>query len=521
MKRFRPALAATLFFALATPLAASSFGPFFLREETPPLTRTAWAGPFAEHVRDAGSGETIDAWLRPFFATAYHPGTALAERSEWDALWPVAQGKRYAGEDSWRFLLAYRRARLDGTASRFLVLPLWVHGLEKEEGYAGMFPFWGDIPHFLFADRFEWRFWPVWMRTTVSDATTTVWFWPFVAKTDTPDGHLSKRRVFPFYMRHDRAGEFSKRSILWPFWSEADYFYPSEKGRAWIFFPVAGHVETTKQNEWMALPPVVRWGTSDRGSLVQVWPFYRRVTGWREETTLWPLFSERRDASGIRGYALWPLYWYGKHYAGAQKTTRFILAPVFSQHTLLRRAPLPEGERAAIRKAKRAAREAARAEGRHPDDAEIAEAERQALESGGTYEPVARRTAVWPLFTWEWDETGERKSRFRTLDLWPGNDPAPVARSWAPLWTLFDSRREGKRERTEALWGIYRASADEGTGESAREIFPLWNRRTGARDESFGWSVGKGLVAYDRFEDGTKRFRFLWLGRWTWGGDAE
>jgi hypothetical protein len=501
MQRFRPFLAAGFLFALAGTLSAESFGPFWHCGTNPPVTRATAVGPLAERVHDAASGGGYTAYVRPFFATARHPGTALEERSEWDALWPVAQSKTYAGEKSWRFLLAWDRERLDGTQSRFLVMPLWVHGHEQADSYAACFPLWGNVPHFLFSDRLEWCLWPLWMRRTVSDATTTSWLWPFFSRTDTPDGHLSKRRVFPFYLRHDRAGEFSKRSILWPFWTDVTYAYPSETGRAWILVPIAGHVETTKQNEWMAIPPFVRWGTSDKGSLVQVWPFYRRVTGWREETTFWPLFSERKDESGTRGYALWPLYFYRTTDLGRVQTTHYTFLPVFFQKNRFR---LPA---AAAKPAPFGAQKPAPAEAAAGNDA-------------SQRELVARRTAVWPLFTWEWDDETD-ESRFRTLDLWPGNDPAPVARSWAPLWTLFDRRRRGGHRESEALWGIYRASADEATGESAREIFPLWNRRTGKDDESFGWSIGKGLLAFDRFADGRKRFRFLWLGRWTWGGAPD
>lgn len=502
MQRLRPFFAAAFLGASAASLpAAESFGPFRWSSADPSLSRATAAGPFAERVRDEETGAECTAYFRPFFATAEFPGEDLAARREWDALWPLAQGKTFAGETSWRVLLAWNRERLDGTQGRFLLLPFWVHGHEKDASYAAFFPFWGDVPHFLFSDRLEWRFWPVWMRRSVAGATTTSWLWPFVSRTDSPDGHLSKRRVFPFYLRHDRAGEFSKRSILWPFWTDAEYLYPSETGHAWILFPVAGHVETTKQNEWMAIPPIVRWGTSDKGSFVQVWPFYRRVTGWREETTFWPLHSKRTDASGSRGYALWPFYWFRTTDLGRVQTSHYTLMPLFF---LKNRYRLP-----------------AAAAKPSPFGGKKAEPASETPAGGApARELVARRTAIWPLFTWEWDkETDE--SRFRTLDLWPGNDPPPVTRGWAPLWTLFDRRRRGTREESEALWGMYRASADDETGESAREIFPLWNRRTGARDESFGWSVGKGLVAFDRFANGKKRVRFLWLGRWTWGGDAE
>jgi len=516
----RPFLALA-FLLCASPLVpAASFGPFFFAKDAPAPARFAAAGPFVERLENRDTGERATAWFRPFFATGDHPGEGLEGRHDWDALWPLAQGKRYAGETSWRVLLAYDRQREDGTQSRFLIFPLWVHGHEKDEQYAGLFPIWGNAPKFFFLDRLEWRFWPIWMRTTSSDATTTSWFWPFVAKTETPDGHLSKRRVWPFYMRHDRRGEFTKQSVLWPFWSTVDYHYPSERGHAWIFFPFAGRVKTTKQDEWMAIPPLVRWGKSDRGTLVQAWPFYRRVTGWRDERTVWPLFSRTLDDAGVRGYALWPFWWYQTSWQGAEKTTRFTLAPVFSQKTRLRRPALSREENRDFDRKQRTQRLAAVARGERADEAALA-AERFARhEAAGPYEVVARRTMVWPLFTWEWDDDLDA-SRFRALDLWPGNDPVPVARSWAPLWTLVDFRRTGTYEQSELLWGLYRAHEDTATGESAREIFPLWNRKTGAEDASFGWSIGKGLIAFDRFEDGRKRIRFLWLPRWTWGGEDE
>ena len=113
-------------------------------------------------------------------------------------------------------------------------------------------------------------------------------------------------------------------------------------------------------------------------------------------------------------------------------------------------------------------------------------------------------------------DTGE--IRWRTLELWPGPNPAPVERSWAPLWTLADYRAKEGRSELDVLWGLYRQRC-EADGSRSFSAFPLWDHdRSEPRGERH-WSFLKGLLAWDR-TPGERRLRFLWLGSWSFDAPA-
>ncbi len=426
------------------------------------------AGPLWE--RAAGTnGRSLQAYARPLWARAADPANA---RTAWDFCWPVAAGKTFGPEKSWRALVAWfldEDRTAAASAYRFWLLPIWFHGRDDAgTGYAALFPLGGEIRNFLWKDRIRFALWPLWAQSEVNDVRTVNVLWPVYSRTTTPDGHLEKFRVFPFYGHAKNARQYEKRTVLWPVWTHARYTHPKARGTAWVFFPVCGRVDLNTQKGWMALPPLFQFIRGEAASRTYCpWPFYQRETGAREKLYVWPLYGRRADGTLRQRFWLWPLVSWRRDELGRKTLTRWVVAPVYVN--------------------------ASQAEG--PPEARRV---------------TANRTKLWPLFSRAYDrEAGS--CRLRLLDLWPTGHPPPVERSWAPLWTVLDYRATGEASDLDVLWGLYRATRREG-GARAFSLFPLWRHERAEGEGRRRWSVLKGLLAYDRTAT-NRQVRFLWLGR--------
>ncbi len=443
------------------------------------------AGPFWEKAEGPG-GQSLRAFPRPLWARAADPAN---ERTAWDFAWPVASGKTFGKEKSWRVLVSWflDPDRTDAaSAYRFWLLPVWFHGRDAGgTGYAALFPLGGEIRNFLWKDRIRFALWPLWAQSEVNDVRTTDVLWPVVSRTTTPDGHRERFRVFPFYAWSKNARQFEKHSVLWPVWTHARYVNPKAEGTAWVLFPLCGRVDLDSQKGWMFLPPVFQFIRGDQLSRTFCpWPFYQRETGVREKLYFWPLYGRRKDGALERRFWIWPLVIHEQNEWGFRKLNRWSVVPFYHNVTKA------ENPAAAGR---RGAEGAPTAEG-------PAEAPRV----------VANRTKVWPLYSRLYDRD-EGSYRLRLLDLWPVGHPPPVERSWAPLWTVLDCRVRGADRDLDVLWGLYRDTRREG-GARAFSLFPVWRHERAEGDEGRRWSVLKGLMAYDRTAT-NRQVRFLWLGR--------
>ena len=439
------------------------------------------AGPFWE---DAASpdGKKLTAFPRPLWARAVDPE---AGRNSWDCCWPLASGKTFGKEESWRVALAWflDDDREDPASRyRFWVMPLWYHGRAADgAGYAALFPLGGQIRNFLYKDSIRFALWPLWAETLVNDVRTVHVLWPVYSRSTSPDGHLERLRVFPLYARTKSVRQYDKTAILWPLWNHARYVHPKAKGTAWVLFPLAGRVNLNSQQGWMVLPPFFQFVRGEQLNRTYCpWPFFQRETGVREKLYLWPLYGFRKDGPLERRFWLWPLLSRETNEFAYRKRTRWMLAPLWTCATETAN-PQPIGRKPAAA----------------PPPAEAPKT-------------VARRTKLWPLYSSQWDAETET-ARVRFLDLWPAGRPPAVERSWAPLWTVLDVRANGADRDVDAFWGLVR-SARRADGARATTLFPLWRQERAAGDAARRWSVLKGLLAYDRTAT-NRQVRFLWLGR--------
>ena len=397
-------------------------------------------------------------------------------------------------ETSWRWLLAYgadRDATDKDSRERFWLFPFIFRGQDADGSkYLAVFPFGGTLHHFIGRDRILFVLWPIYSHTRVHDLEAHHIVWPFISWTRGESEHGF--RAFPFYGEIVNEGRLSKRFVLWPFWTSVRYDYPTEKGKAFVLFPIFGRVHTTRQDGWMVLPPFFRWSKSPeltQGNLP--WPFIQYSRGQVDKFYLWPLMGRRTSGHTHKSFFLWPIV----------------------RHEVLKRA---EGEHRRVHVLPFLYADSTRVTTNRPAvERPAAERDTQlvtgdatngiAWETPGTV--TSRYFKLWPLVEYRREKD---VTAWRALALWPVKQSGPIERDWSPLWTLYARHSTASSWDTELLWGLWRQrrGAD---GSTHTGLFPVITRdRAGKAAGPHGWKLFGGLVGYER-EGLKKRTRLLYF----------
>lgn len=450
--------------ALAVPIDEwwIDWGPLYSRRtETNGAVVVRAAGPLFERRL---AGEASGLAFRPVYTREVRPDM---NRVEGELLWPLGEYSARSPEAGWRVGVAWYRC-FDTSAERprwrFWLLPIYLQGRGASgRAYAAVFPLGGRIEEFLGLDEYVFAWWPLWSKSRINRQTTTDVLFPIWSRTTGPNA--DRLRVFPFWGRSTRHDRHEKRFILWPVWTWARYDHPASHGTGWILFPFYGRLDLSDQTSQMWLPPFFRIAHAEQMNRFDMpWPFIRYQTGQRNQLHIWPLFGRTTDPRVDRSYIAWPIAWRLRVARPTEVTRSYWVLPFL--HYRRTEPRLPPADLAAPRP------------------------------------PAAVEWKVWPLADGE--QAGDR-TRWRALSLWPTRNLTPVERSWAPLWTLVEYRRDGADLDVEALWGMVRRHRDE--YRSHVSLFPLFERSSTAPPDgpaSGRFSFLKGLIGWAWAADGER-----------------
>jgi len=427
--------------------AECDWGPLFsrLREPDGSTWRERALGPVWERRTTTNSQTAVV--LRPLWS---REAVADANRVEGEWAWPLGEYARFGREYGWRFGVAWYRCFDASSASarwRFWLLPIYLQGRSaRGHTYAAVFPLGGHIEEFFGLDTCDFVLWPLWSHYRVSGQTTTDILFPFWSESHGPRGE--RWRIFPFYGRAVRYGQYEKRFVLWPIWTWARYEYPGSEGTGWILFPLYGHMDLSDQRSHLYLPPFFRVTRGQRMDRIDApWPFLQYQVGQRSRWHVWPLFGRSTDPHVDRAYALWPILWRSRVSREHAVERSYWLVPFVYWHTFT------------------------------PRDEESAPQAAQAWK-------------LWPLAQ---GSASAEAAAWRMLALWPTRDFAPVERSWSAWWTLAEYKRIQSASQFEALWGIVRWARD--AERTRASLFPLCSVEV--RQDGSEWSVLKGLLGFE------------------------
>lgn len=423
--------------------------------------------------------------VRPFYSRIRLAGGARASS---DLLWPMGN-VRDTGEDrSWRFLLGYGadwdRADAD-SRSRWRVFPLlWGGRTEDGHGHFAFFPLGGTMLESLGCDRIDFALFPLYARTTTGDHRAHHVLWPIVSWAHSDE--VDRLRVFPFYGVSRRAGEGSKRFVLWPLWTSARYDDPDERGSSYVLFPLYGRVKTDRQSGWMVLPPFFRYSRGE--TLTQAnapWPFIQYSHGTVDRLYLWPLWGSKHQEREDSGFLLWPIIHHRRWQRADGEHRRLFVLPFYYRDRLL---PMAETNG-------------------------VAGAEPAVSPAAGSKDSDYLK--VWPLLSYR--REGET-SALRLLALWPLKHTPAIERNYAPLWTVFSRTHDGGSWEEELLWGLWRRGG-RADGGGHISLFPLFAVDRAPSEAYRRWSLLGGLLARER-EGLNNRLRVLYILRFRLGAPS-
>ena len=404
--------------------------------------------------------------VRPFYSRTEN---ASADRVVSDIVWPLGMVKERKGETDWRFFPSFGHdfdANDDGSRHRWTVFPLLFGGEDiNGEKYFAFFPLGGTLHEFLMRDRIMFVLFPLYAYSEQEDNKTHSVLWPIFSRTRGDD--VSRWRVFPFYGVSENKDMWTKRFVMWPFWTSVKYHSPDLPGGGFVLFPLFGKVDVGDRTSRMILPPFIKWerGKDDHRAVNCPWPFIQYRRGDIDRTYFWPLYGKEAMENERQWFALWPI-------VSGKRVER-------EDHVMkrFRAVPLVYYESKA-----------------RPADAE------------STLPDVfSRYFKFWPLVSYRREED---TSRFRMLALWPLKQTPGIERNWAPLWSLYARERVGEASESEFLWGLYRRRRD--LDESRLSVFPVL--QTAAKEDGAGrkWSLLYGLLGYER-SGLHKQFRLLYF----------
>ena len=439
-------------------------------------TNNEWKalGPFFETIRDP-VGRTFSA-LRPFFSKSVDPEKNHERK---DYLWPLASAGHYENRLTWRVLLVYGRNWDTEAPSRhrWLLFPLIAHGRDSQgDQFFALMPFGGEVREMFWKDSIRFVLFPLYMSTQVNEQVSRSVLWPIISWTH---GDGTKRfRIFPFYGHSKEKDKWTRRFVLWPFWSSVRYEYPEEQGKGFVLFPLFGKVNTNKQKSWMVIPPFIRSTKGeDHREIMAPWPFvqYKRTPDTKK-FYLWPLWGHRTSESLDTSFVLWPFIRKQELRRSAAALRSFYLFPFIAHQA------------------------------EHIPDTTVLEPAGEASEPQPdiTQQTTVRKRylKLWPLMSYQREEDA---SRLRILELWPFRRMRGVEQNWSAFWTLYERDRIGSQVETELLWGLYRRQKAK-DGNRSTSIFPLFDHAVHPDQETKKWSLLKGLLR--REQQGLHR-------RWT------
>ncbi|MCF7816520.1 MAG: hypothetical protein K9M54_01460 [Kiritimatiellales bacterium] len=387
--------------------------------------------------------------VRPFYSSSADPVT---ERWRKDYLWPLYTKKGFQEEQYSRFLFFGYSADFTPEDNRHhnWVIPFYFQGVDANgESYFALFPIGGTIHEFLGRDEIMFVLFPIFGKSRINEVKTTSVLWPIYSRSQ--GEKVDRFRVWPLYGTSSLQGEFNKKFILWPIYTSVQYTNDRNPGGGFILVPIYGHIKTEKADNYWLVPPFIRYTTSaDQWIVHAPWPFIQMADGIMYKRIVWPLYGKKHLGTLTRQYFLWPFIWNNKTEYVHYDQHRRLAIPFFSYESQVVTKP---------------------------------------TEHHVTGEVFSRYWKLWPLMSWERNETD---SRFRTLDLWPMRNTPGIERNWAAYWTLYSRTNSDGEIGHDLLWGLYRQTKSP---------------------EQFEWSLLKGLVGYKNTQNNRQyRFLFMWFG---------
>lgn len=422
------------------------------------------------------SGEDSITALRPLF---YSADNSKSKVSSTDYLYPLASAETTPETSRLQLLHilqkdTFRKGEQADEEHKFMIFPLIISGESKKYGpYLSIFPLYGDIYERFWKDEYHFILFPLYSRTVKNGATNYNLLYPFF--TLTSGEKESGFQFWPIFGNTSKEGVYKSTFALWPiFQKEERGLNTANPSERLSIFPLYGSFDSSTVHSRTLLWPFFGHSTETVGNLEEwdfFWPFWLTIRGDKHEATRFlPFYSADKTADSTRNWYLWPLFRTDTMQSSTFRQERQrILYFLFSDK----------------------------------------------IESWAVDDKSRRRTALWPLFVYNRDTSGNM-SLTMPAPVEPVLDKDGIENSWAPFWRLYVQRWNDKGDSSlSLLWNLYwhESSSDY----LAWEIAPIFRYRGAANYTEVQFL--KGLVQY-RDKAGSGKLSLFWLPfGFEWGGN--
>lgn len=434
----------------------ATFWPLFDYRSSPATgySNLAILGPIFKRERSGSKTRTA---IRPIFFNTSDP-----ESNDTDLLYPIASTSFGNGDSDIQLLKIYQKhvSRVGETDEKneTMLFPFYISGNSEKHGpYKSFFPLHGDIYDRFWRDEYHYTLFPLYGRTVKKGATTTNWLYP-IFSTLSGDGE-SGFNVWPLYGQAAKEGVYSKRFVLWPFFTSESLGLNSDN-------PI--------ENRYL-LPFYASSESPNRSSTYIPWPFCGVVKDGKgkviERDYLWPFWitAEEGDSSTRRF-----LPFYAESHA-RESSSRWVMWPIYRNESI--NSPTFRMEKTSL----------------------LYFLFRNSEETWPATGEDSSSSSLWPLYAWKKDKEGVRTLSMPALvESILSNEG--VERNWAPLWRAIIARWDDKGNNAiSLLWNLY---WQERRGEElAWELSPVVGYSSTAVGTEF--RLLKGLLGYSKGKEDT------------------
>jgi hypothetical protein len=400
-------------------------------------------------------------WALPPFLCCTR--TADVDWSEMELLYPLLTYRRFGGEYRLQIMELFSfsggHTPEENQVRRFTLFPFffWQRSPDTNLCFTALAPFYGDLKNRLFRDETKFILFPLYSQTRKKDVVTdnylypifdmrhgdhlTGWqFWPVVGvehkkptvRTNMLDeaeimgGYDKYFAAWPFYFKSRTGlGTTNKQSSLtvMPFYSHTQSPTRDEKSFGW---PLGYNVIDDKEKKYVEHD--------------LLWPLFVKARGEKNVTRVFPFYSQAHNANLESDFYLWPLYKFNKLESPPLERRRTRLMFFLYSDT---------------------------------------------TETNTQSSAHLRRTAFWPLYTYDRDMDGNQ--RWQALAL---------------LEPFFPNNRSISREYAQ-LWSIWRCEKNHKTGAASQSLLGnLYRREETPRSKNF--SLFFGLFQYQSGVEGRR-----------------
>jgi hypothetical protein len=441
------------FLPLSPAHGAGGFWPLFSYYAAGEQKEVEVLGPFFLWRED---GQGAEWGVRPFVYRTNDPSRALLR---WEFLYPFGKYQLKEGETKF-YLVPFTIVRDEVTSTapekrerNYAIATAFWGRTDKGEGYGGFFPIAGQFKERFSRDKIVFYLWPLYSR--IEDEGEVTWRipWPVVSLFG---GKTRGLYVWPLWGHKERADEYSKGFILWPFYVYKDEDLDTDRPvNTRLYLPFYAFVRTPGARTDFFIPPLFLHQRVDTPALEKwelPWPFFTLVRGeevW--ETQVFPLYRLREEKQMKRFYVLWPVYKYEWDSMTTEEETvyRFLLV---NKYRVVK-----------------------------------------ALDTG----KEALDANFWPVFDYRRGFAGEKS--FYIFPLLPLHDEG-MERNVYPLLWLYRYTRSAQGEiLSDLLWGLYRRRI---SAEFSSTQFAFFLRIEKKGEENLSLSFLEGLIRYQDTPEG-------------------